>query len=326
MGTKSYGARPKVTLKQLEYLCAVGEAGSLSVAAQTLGVSAVTIGQALKDVEEELGVRLVDRAPARGAQLTLAGQRVREQAIAILNQAAQIPMVVDAARDVLPQQVRIGSFPTLSAWAVPPIVECLDRSHPGVDVHLVEGDMGQLREELRRGRLDVAIGFATHVPGLALSELEDAAVPRYGGVEFRGLRRVGLRALMAREHHLADRAEVSFADLAAERIALLSVTPVDRLLSELLSRHGLDENIRWRSPNLESIRNLVGRGLCVSLLVSPNILGRTTEGHLLKAVPISGDPLPNYIVLATPEGVGEGPVLKAVLAALGNVPAKSAVV
>ncbi|WP_256682443.1 LysR substrate-binding domain-containing protein, partial [Klebsiella michiganensis] len=76
---------------------------------------------------------------------------------------------------------------------------------------------------------------------------------------------------MAREHPLASRDAVNFQDLKEERIALLSVTPVDRLLSELLSQHGLDKNIRWRSPNLESIRNLVGRGLCVSLLVSPNI-------------------------------------------------------
>lgn len=312
--------RSKITLKQLEYLCAVAEAGSLSVAAQNLGLSAVTVGQALKDLEGELGVRLVDRAPARGAQLTTAGQRIKQRAEGILNEAARLPMLADAARDILPERLRIGTFPTLSAWAIPPIVERLDREHPGVDVHIVEGDMGQLREELRKGRLDVAIGFATHVPGLALSELEIPGVPCYGGVEIYPLRRVGIKVLMSQAHPLASKKTLSFGDLAEERIALLAVTPVDRLLKELLSRHGLDQNIRWRSPNVESIRNLVGRGMCISLLMSPTILGRTTEGHELKATAIEGDPLPNYIVIASPQGMGEGPILKIVTAALGDVP------
>ena len=65
----------RFSLRQLEYMVAVGEAGSVLAASEKVNVSSSSISAAISQLEAELGVQLFVRQHAQGLSLTSGGQR-----------------------------------------------------------------------------------------------------------------------------------------------------------------------------------------------------------------------------------------------------------
>src|SRR3546814_1751916 len=72
-----------LSLRQVRYFIAVAENGSVTGAAQQLSVSQSTVTEAIKGLEDELGVRLIERQ-ARGVSLSYKGQQFLRHAHRIL--------------------------------------------------------------------------------------------------------------------------------------------------------------------------------------------------------------------------------------------------
>jgi LysR family transcriptional regulator, hca operon transcriptional activator len=84
-------------LRHLRYFVAVAEAGSLTVAAeQTLHTSQPSLSRQIRDLEDEVGARLLTRR-ARGIELTPAGRAFLEHARVVLS---QVEAAAEAARRV----------------------------------------------------------------------------------------------------------------------------------------------------------------------------------------------------------------------------------
>ena len=81
------------TLRQLQFLAALGDTGSFSRAAEACHVTQPTLSAGIKELEELLGVRLADRE-ARGARLTHAGELAVSRASALLADAHALVQVV----------------------------------------------------------------------------------------------------------------------------------------------------------------------------------------------------------------------------------------
>ncbi len=82
-----------MSLAQVEYFVAVSEAGHVGRAAETLRVAQPAVSRQIRNLEDELGVRLFERTP-RGMKLSPKGQVFLEHARAILDRVA------DAKRSV----------------------------------------------------------------------------------------------------------------------------------------------------------------------------------------------------------------------------------
>ena len=120
-------------LRALEVFAAVAEQRSLTAAAATLGITQSAVSQLLKQLEGELGQKLVDRT-VRPVSLTAAGVALRGRAVQLLADAAQARSAIrDIARGALPH-LRIAVISSLAGTLVPPLVSALtDR----LDVHRV---------------------------------------------------------------------------------------------------------------------------------------------------------------------------------------------
>ena len=81
---------PRFTLRQLEYLVAVGDTGSIARAAERLNVSTPSISSAITQLEDVFGVSLFVRQHAQGLSVTPGGRRVLDQARRVLEEAASI--------------------------------------------------------------------------------------------------------------------------------------------------------------------------------------------------------------------------------------------
>ena len=80
-------------LRQLRYFVTIVDAGSFSRAAQVAHVAQPALSQQIADLEDQLGVSLLQRS-ARGVNATAAGERLYVEASAILRRVERLPEVV----------------------------------------------------------------------------------------------------------------------------------------------------------------------------------------------------------------------------------------
>lgn len=145
-----------MTLNQLRVFLALADAGSARAAAERLVVTQPAVSGALRALQDELGVALVE-PEGRGLRLTAAGtdfaQRVR-QALGILDQAR-----IAAADQARPEQgtVRVAAVTTASEHVLARSLALFHARHPGVEVRLDVGTRADVWARMERREADVAL-------------------------------------------------------------------------------------------------------------------------------------------------------------------------
>lgn len=144
-------------LRQLRYFVAIVEHGSLSRAAGVLHVAQPALTQQLRRLEEELGAQLLHRS-AQGVHSTDAGKVFYEHAQAILKQVAD-------ARSAVSQSARpsgtvtLGLPHSISAALALPLLAAAREQYPDITLQLTEELTGHLAEQLKSGRVNLAVLF-----------------------------------------------------------------------------------------------------------------------------------------------------------------------
>lgn len=145
------------SLRQIDAFLTVAETGSFSKAAQRLGSTQPGISQAIRDLENGLGLRLFDRTTRRVA-LTEAGAEFRAKAEAAL---AMLDRAADGARDVAALRqgrVRLAAPPFLAATVLPGVLAAFRAAHPGLTVDLADRPTAGIVAALRDGGADLGLG------------------------------------------------------------------------------------------------------------------------------------------------------------------------
>nr|WP_128514486.1 LysR family transcriptional regulator [Tabrizicola thermarum] len=132
---------------------AVAEAGSLSAAARTTGISQPTLGRHVQAVEAALGVTLFTRV-AQGLALTEAGRALVPAARAMRAAAAELALTARGQAAGIEGTVRITASRVVSHAILPPILARLRQSEPGIQIDLVPSDT---TENLLFGEADIAL-------------------------------------------------------------------------------------------------------------------------------------------------------------------------
>jgi len=239
------------TLRQLEFLCALADEGSFSRAAEACHVTQPTLSSAIKEVENLLGVQLIERE-ARGASLTTAGQEAVARARTILSHTADLVSATQQAGAPLSGPFRLGAIPTIAPFLLPRTLGALRSAHPDLKLYLREDQTDRLLEALRARKLDAAlIALPWEAPGIATQAL--------GEDEF--------LLVAPRAHALLSKRVLGPNDLGGEDVLLLEdghclrdhALSVCRLAS---SRKGADVT----ATSLATLVHMVAGGLGVSLL------------------------------------------------------------
>jgi len=109
----------RFTLRQLEYLVAVGDSGSIAGAAQKINVSSPSISAAISHLEKEFGLQLFVRRHAQGLSLTGAGKQMLESAKAVLAQASHLNDLSASLSQTIRGPLNVGCLVTFAQVILP---------------------------------------------------------------------------------------------------------------------------------------------------------------------------------------------------------------
>ena len=152
------------------------EEGSLSAAARALGMAQPTLGRQVAALEQELGVALFERV-GRGLALTPSGLELVEHVRAMGDAASRVSLAASGRSQSIEGTVCITASEAYAAFVLPPIVETLRRSAPGITIEIVASNAVS---DLRRREADIAIRHGRPTdPDLIAKRLPDDAAQLY---------------------------------------------------------------------------------------------------------------------------------------------------
>ena len=195
-----------VLIRQLEYLVALARERHFGRAAKACHVSQPALSAAIRKLEHELDVTIVQRGQRFGG-FTTEGQRVVGWAHRILAERDGLRTDLDRMRDGLSATLRIGAIPT-AVPATPLLCERLAHAHPQVRVHVEELSSREIVLSLRDFRLDVGMTYLADETSASLAALE--------------LYRERYYAVLPASHALAERQTLEWPDVARLPLCLLS--------------------------------------------------------------------------------------------------------
>jgi DNA-binding transcriptional LysR family regulator len=246
-------------LKHLRVLRAVAQAGSFSAAADSLDYTQPAVSKMVAALEREVGATLIDRG-TRPLRLTDAGEALASRAAAALEQLATAQLEIEAVSRLDRGRVSVATFSSAGSGLVVTALCALREQHPGVEVAIAERSMPSAAiAGLRECEHDLAITF-DH-PGAGVFIAED--------LEVTPLMDDPMDLVVSRDHPLAGRKRVAFADLAHERWLLPDFGPTSpsyRLISRGCSAAGFEPDIAYRINDCHMTQAMVAAGEGIAVL------------------------------------------------------------
>ncbi|AAQ61804.1 LysR family transcriptional regulator [Chromobacterium violaceum] len=254
-----------MTLTQLEIFALVAEMQGFTAAAARLGISQSGVSHAVRELERELGVELLQRRQGR-VELTDIGRQLLPRASGMLGLAEAMRQEAADARGLRRGTLRIGSFgPTSSMRLLPALLARYRQQYPGIEVHIDEGPDEQVLQWLLERRVDIAFAVLPDPRFVCCPLVEDQMV-----------------AVLPAGHRLADRPRVTLAELCGEPFALSGAGSAE-LVMRLFQAARLQPNIRYRCGQLLSTLDTVARGDAVAIVAELSLPSRPhAEGYVGK--------------------------------------------
>jgi molybdate transport repressor ModE-like protein len=141
---------------RLRLLVEIDRGGSLSAAAQEVGIGQPSASQHLRTLEAAAGQRLVERN-GRGSRLTDAGRILATHAAQALAALSAGEQELGALAGLQTGTIRLGASTAPGAYLLPDTLGCFRRDFPSVDVEIEIAASGEILRRLLAGRVELAI-------------------------------------------------------------------------------------------------------------------------------------------------------------------------
>jgi molybdate transport repressor ModE-like protein len=241
-------------VRHLIALQAVAREGSFAAAAEALGYTQSAISQQISGLERAVGQRLVERPGGRRRiWLTEAGEALLRHADAIVSHLHAAAADLDALAEGRTGRLRVGTYQSVSARILPPVVQQFRQQFPDITLELREaGDDTELYGLLERAELELSFGLlpAPEGPFEAIELLRDPYV-----------------LVVAADSPLADAAEPpSLAEIAALPLVGFSECRQERWLETTLHARAARPTWVFRSDDNATIQSMAAAGVGAALM------------------------------------------------------------
>lgn len=278
-----------LTLRQLRYFVAVADARSFSGAARSLFVSQPTLTVAMQKLAHDLGTTLLIPTD-QGYELTETGRILYDEGVEILSAVTALEEKICRHSRGAQQVLKVGLTHLFSMQFMPQILEFIN-THPQTEVTFVQGGSCYLQGRVANGDLDFAVvSFPQFYPSLSMEELRTT------------VRGYDVCAVMRKDHPLADRTSLRWADLADCRFSSLGEGYVlYHVLHDEAQREGFSAEVVFTNDSEVVLQRSVQELGSVTLL--PRAFGQQAAGDGLVWIPMQGRHTYIPIAIATRRGV-----------------------
>ena len=228
-----------MTIVQLEYLLAVANCGSFSLASEKCFVTQPSLSMQIKNLEEELGVVLLDRS-RKPVIATDAGEVVIRQAREAIKSFKMVRESVADLRGEISGVLRLGVIPTIAPYLLHRFVPGCARDYPNVELQIRELMTADIIRALGRDMLDAAIlAGGTSPDGIQEEELFNDRFYAY----------------VSTGHPLFERSNIRIEDIDVRRLLLLSEGNClrDQVLELCQAQKGVQRQYSFESGSLETL-------------------------------------------------------------------------
>jgi DNA-binding transcriptional LysR family regulator len=202
------GIAEKMELRHLRYFVTVAELLNFTKAAAKLRVAQPSFSRQIRDLEEELGVSLLERN-SRLVRLTAAGKAFVTEARAVLQQAEAAAQTARAFAKSNHGRLNLGYAPSLTVEVLPQALRSFEKECPGVRVMIQDLSILEMINGLREGRLDAAL--TVELSGKQMQ-----------GLAFEKLRSYPVCVALGATHRLVRARRIDLAELKDERLIVYS--------------------------------------------------------------------------------------------------------
>lgn len=142
--------------RDLHIFLAVAEHGSMAKAAESLAISRPVVSKTIADLEQTLGVRLLDRT-ANGVEPTQFGQALLKRSLAVFDELRQSVKEIEFLADPNAAELRAGFNEVPAAGLVPAALDALSKQYPRLSVRTEQGNAGTVLDMLRARKCELAV-------------------------------------------------------------------------------------------------------------------------------------------------------------------------
>ncbi len=145
------------TLRQLQYLMALHETKNFGRAAVTCNVTQPTLSQAIVEMENLLGAKVLDRAKRKTVIFTSFGNQVIETTKRIMPELENMMETAKQMQEPLSGTIRLGIIPTIAPYLLPSLLPPLQKKFTKMNFQIIEDMSHVLIENLENNKIDIAL-------------------------------------------------------------------------------------------------------------------------------------------------------------------------
>jgi DNA-binding transcriptional LysR family regulator len=216
----------RLKLRHLNVLLAVIEQGSMVKAAERLAITQPVVSKTIADLENLVGVRLLDRGP-QGIEPTLYGRALLKRSVSIFDDLKTSINELETLADPGAGELRIGCTEATARTLVSAIIDRLSRQHPRMTFEVLLADPATLLgRDLRGRRVDLIVGPFTADAG--------------DDLDVKVLHRDRLHVVSGPSNPWVDRRKVALGDLVNDRWVLPPPShPIGAMVANAFRQGGL---------------------------------------------------------------------------------------
>jgi DNA-binding transcriptional LysR family regulator len=263
------------TLRQLQFFVAAAEQGSVSGAARALSISQSSVTEAIRALEDDLGVTLFDRQ-ARGIEITHKGSAFLRHARQILADVATARTTFKDDAETATGKLSLGVTSLVAGYVLSDILSRFRRAFPQVELNVIEDNGEYLQHLLIGGELDVAVLLTSSVKDRMALHVETLLVSPY-------------RLWLPLAHPLAQQEAIALDELAGQPLIQLMVDEIEESTRSLMAALAVKPHIAFRTRSVEAVRSLVATGAGLAILPSLVYRPWSLEGDRIEIRDVSGD-------------------------------------
>ena len=230
---------------------AVAQAGGISRGAERLHVSQPAVSKQIKELEDALGIRLLERLP-RGSRLTDGGKLLAQyvQRMAVVEE--ETARAIEEFRGLKRGRLAVGASTTIGAYLLPQVFGEFHRQHPDIELQLEIANTETIQNQLMEGTIEVGL-----TEGLMEAEHLDSEV----------FHEDELVAIAPRGHPLLKQKRVTARELCREPFILREAGSGTRAVVErALGKRGLTVKPVLSLASPEAIKRAVIAGVGVAIV------------------------------------------------------------